>query len=74
MRSIDLIIFMLNTLGFVGYLMWLVSGHQRIFYTQEGVLYLLPCLPFFFVYVFLHRKSQPEDEETDAENGSSEDK
>ncbi len=66
MRAIDRVIFALNTLGFAGYLMWLVSGDQRIFYTQEGVLYLLPCLPFFFVYVFLHRKNHPEDEEKDS--------
>ncbi len=46
-------VFAINTAGFLVYLAWLMSGSQRIFYTQDGVLYLLPCLPFFFVYAFL---------------------
>ncbi|HMO52286.1 MAG TPA: hypothetical protein PKE26_13960 [Kiritimatiellia bacterium] len=50
----------LNTIGLLGYLLWLVLGHQRILYTQAGVLFLLPCLPFFFVYFFLHRGSSVE--------------
>jgi len=54
----DRFVLILNTAGFIGYLAWLAKGQQRIFYTQEGVLYLLPCLPFFFVYAFLYHKTQ----------------
>lgn len=45
-----------NSAGFAAYLFWLVFRARRIFYTQDGVLYLLPCLPFFFVYLFLFRR------------------
>ena len=48
----------LNTLGFLGYLFWLVFKADSIMYTQEGVLYLLPCLPFFFVYFSLFQKKR----------------
>ncbi len=41
----------LNTLGFLGYLYWLVFRAGSFMYSQEGVLYLLPCLPFFFIYI-----------------------
>jgi hypothetical protein len=49
----------LNTAGFLGYLLWLVFKGHRIFYAQDGVLYLLPCLPFFFVYLYLLRRREP---------------
>lgn len=44
-----------NTAGLLGYLTWLVYSGERILYTQAGILYLLPCLPFFFVFFFLFR-------------------
>lgn len=58
-------VFLVNTVGFLIYLAWLMAGSQRIFYTQDGVLYLLPCLPFFFVYAFLfgRRGSAPSEPE-----------
>ncbi|MBU0676514.1 MAG: hypothetical protein KJ626_00220 [Verrucomicrobia bacterium] len=52
----DIAILTINTIGFVGYLAWLVFASGEIFYTQEGVLYLLPCLPFFFVYLYLMQR------------------
>ncbi len=57
------LILALNTLGLLGYFLWLVTGHQQILYTQAGVLYLLPCLPFFFVYFYLYRKTNDEPDE-----------
>jgi hypothetical protein len=55
----------LNTLGLIGYLGWLVFGHERILYTQAGILFLLPCLPFVFVFAFLFRgpRDEPDDDE-----------
>lgn len=50
---LELLILTVNTVGFLAYLAWLIGGSERIFYTQDGVLYLLPCLPFFFVFAFL---------------------
>lgn len=54
------VILLLNSAGLLGYLYWLVFGHQRILYTQNGVLYLLPCLPFAFVYLFLVKQHRPD--------------
>jgi hypothetical protein len=63
-RFLRYTVLVINTLGLLLYLGWLVFSHERIFYTQEGVLFILPCLPFFFVFVFLTRggKPPPEDE------------
>ena len=53
----------LNTAGLLAYLCWLVFRHHRILYSADGALYLLPCLPFFFVYLFIHerRHGEPDD-------------
>ena len=51
------VVLLLNTIGLLVFLGWLAWGKQRIFNTQNGVVYLLPCLPFFFVYVFLFRQA-----------------
>jgi hypothetical protein len=60
----ELILLVLNTLGLLGYLFWLVFRAGAFMYTQEGVLYLLPCLPFFFVYFsILHRYRASQDAE-----------
>jgi hypothetical protein len=63
-------VFVINTAGLLVYLAWLMSGTQRIFYTQDGVLYLLPCLLFFFVYAFLfRRRKQPDSSGGEAPHG-----
>ncbi len=59
-----LTVLLLNTAGLLGFLGWLVYSRERIFYTQEGVLYFLPCLPFFFVYFYVFRSPRAE-EDTD---------
>jgi len=51
------LVLLVNTVGLLLFLAWLAWGGQRIFHTQNGVVYLLPCLPFFFVYVFLARRA-----------------
>lgn len=65
-RTLKILVVTLNTIGLFGFLSWLIYSRERIFYTQEGVLYFLPCLPFFFVYFFVLRNPQPE-EDTDYE-------
>jgi len=60
-RKLEIAVLVLNTVGFLGYLAWLVFASGRIFYTQEGVLYLLPCIPFFFVYLYIiHGRTRKE--------------
>jgi len=54
------IILLLNTAGLLGYLAWLVFGHEHILYNQKGVLFLLPCLPFTFIYLFLAKQRHPD--------------
>lgn len=56
----------INTLGFLGYLGWLAVRDDKIFYAQDGVLYLLPCIPFIFVFAYLvhaRRRAREEAEE-----------
>jgi hypothetical protein len=44
----------LNTAGFVFYLAWLASMNDRqILREQDGIVYFLPVIPFFFVYMLL---------------------
>lgn len=62
------IVLWVNTLGLLVFLAWLAWGGQRIFHTQNGIVYLLPCLPFFFVYVFLSRRAG-EGENDDDDSG-----
>lgn len=64
------LILAINTLGLLGYAIWLVFRATAIFYTQEGVLYLLPGLPFFFVYAYLlGQQTEPEQSEEGADHG-----
>ena len=56
----------INTLGFLGYLGWQAMRDDKIFYAQDGVLYLLPCIPFIFVFAYLvhaRRRAREEAEE-----------
>jgi hypothetical protein len=57
------LVLVVNTAGFLGYLIWLAVRDDRIFYAQDGVVYLLPCLPFIFVYAYLvHAKRRAREE------------
>lgn len=45
-----------NTLALAAYLFWMARyGQERLFHSQEGVLFLLPILPIFLVYILLAR-------------------
>ncbi len=47
-------VWLLNTLGLIIYLVWLYSmSNQEILRAQDGILYFLPIIPFFFVYLLL---------------------
>lgn len=63
-------IWILNTIGFVAYLIWLAGSHERILTEREGVLFLLPCVAFIFVFVYLRaaRHKELEQEEEAKEN------
>ncbi len=63
-RAIRWLIIGVNTLGMAGFLFWLIFSRERIFYTQEGILYFLPFLPFFFVYFYVFR-TPPAEEDID---------
>ena len=42
----------LNAVSLTVYMLWMMSVSDRVFYTQEGILYFLPCLPLFFVFAW----------------------
>ncbi len=48
-----IVVLALNSAGLAGYLIWLACWKDRIFYSPEGVLMLLPVLPFVFVFAAL---------------------
>ena len=57
-------VWILNTLGFAFYLAWLSTMSDRqILREQDGIVYFLPCIPFFFVYLLLiNPKPRPKKE------------
>ena len=61
-RLVQLVL-LINALGFLGYLVWLAVRNDKIFYAQDGILYLLPCVPFIFVFAYLgHAKRRAREE------------
>ncbi len=47
-------IWLLNSAGFAFYLGWLATmGDRQILREQDGIVYFLPVIPFFFVYMLL---------------------
>jgi len=60
-------VWLLNTVGLLIYLFWLYSmGDRQILREQDGIVFFLPCIPFFFVYMLLippkpKPKEMPED-------------
>ncbi len=52
----DAVILAINTVGLLGYLFWLVKNPEfQLFHSRDGILYILPFLLFFFVYLYLCR-------------------
>jgi hypothetical protein len=60
---LTLIIQVLNSLGFVAYLVWLATSHERILYSRQGVFYLLPCVAFIFVFAYLRHGPHATDDD-----------
>lgn len=47
-------VWILNTLGFLFYLVWLSTLDARAtLRSQDGILFYIPCVPFLFVYMLL---------------------
>lgn len=63
--KLEHVVLVVNSLGLLVYLLWLVFRSTRIFYTQDGVLYLLPCVPFFFVFAYVFHRNKPVKTERD---------
>lgn len=53
----------INSIGFAAYLVWLATSHERIMYSRQGVLYLLPCVIFIFVFASLRPVPRADDDE-----------
>ncbi len=74
-RAAERLAWLVNTIGLVVYLIWLTrTAGSNLFFSQEGVLYLLPCLPFFFVFfALIHRRRIADTDQlpkSDESNGS----
>lgn len=47
-------VWILNTLGFLFYLVWLSTLDARqTLRSQDGIIFYIPCVPFLFVYMLL---------------------
>lgn len=51
-----------NGAGFVSYLFWLAGRGRRVFFDPQGVIYLLPCVAFIFVFACLASRNPPGDD------------
>ncbi len=62
------VVWLLNTVGLLIYLVWLYSmGDRQVLRAQDGIIYFLPCIPFFFVYMLLiPPKPRPKEPPKDA--------
>lgn len=67
---------LLNTFGLVFYLIWLATmGDRQILREQEGIVFFLPVIPFFFVYMLMmepkpQKPASPENPDADATRDS----
>ena len=58
--TIKRVIWAVNTVGFVVYLVWLMQfSTGETMRSQDGILYYVPCLPFLFVYMLLANPRKP---------------
>ena len=47
-------VLILNTLGFVFYLVWLAQFNtSETMRTQDGIIFYVPCIPFLFVFMLM---------------------
>ena len=53
------VVAVVNGGGFVGYLLWLAGRGRRVFFDPQGVIYLLPCVAFLFVFACLVNRASP---------------
>jgi hypothetical protein len=60
-------IWILNTCGFTFYLAWLATiSDKQILREQDGIIYFLPVIPFFFVYMLMIDPKKPSAPDTGA--------
>lgn len=58
-------VWILNTSGIVFYLAWLSTmGDKQILREQDGIVYFLPVIPFFFVYMLMIDPKKPRPQDT----------
>lgn len=66
-RLLKWLVIGINSLGLLGFIVWLMLSKERILYTQDGVVYMLPIVPFIFVYLFVFRTAPAEEDTDDVE-------
>jgi len=60
LSRIEQVILLVNTGAFLLWLGWLVFYGRDRFYSQEGIMLYVPCIPIFFIYIFLFSKGAQE--------------
>ena len=59
---LEFIVLIINTIAFLAWIGWLVFFARNKFYSQEGIMLYFPCVPLFFVYIFIFTNSSEDDE------------
>lgn len=59
--GLRLALVVLNCIGLALYVYWLGTREDLILYSTDGVLYLLPCVPFLFVLIAAWHVGHEED-------------
>jgi hypothetical protein len=54
--GLKVFVLIVNAVSLAAYMAWMISVSDRVFYTQEGILYFLPCLPLFFVFAWYSKR------------------
>jgi len=61
---LELIVLIINTVAFLSWISWLVFFARDKFYSQEGIMLYFPCIPIFFVFIFVFTGSSDDDDDS----------
>ena len=57
LSTAEKIILLINTGAFVAWVVWLIFYGSGSLFSQDGIVAFFPCIPIFFVYVYIFSSS-----------------
>ena len=67
---LEFVVLIINTLAFLSWICWLVFFARNKFYSQDGIMLYFPCIPIFFVYIFVFTNNDEDDGNSDSSNAA----